>query len=95
MEIKEVPIANLPCCNALALANSVAFVIPYFLTSVKLSALAQAISLNSLTRKLKPGVCLAVSCKPLTPVLANKKKGFNTGKLMNTLFKPAESPVKS
>ena len=41
----EPPIANLPVCRALALANSSTVVIPYFLTSAKLSTVAPAISL--------------------------------------------------
>ena len=52
-------------------------------------------SLNSLTKKLKPGVCLAVSFSPFTPVLANRKNGFAQGLAWNTAFRPCANPVKS
>ena len=55
--------------------------------------LANAISLNSLTRKLNPGVCLAVNVRPLTPVRAKRKKGFAHGLAVNTSFNPFENPV--
>ena len=57
--------------------------------------LANAMSLNSLTRKLKPGVCLAVSFSPFTPVLANKKNGFAQGFCWNTALRLAENPLRS
>ncbi|ADD95454.1 hypothetical protein [uncultured phage MedDCM-OCT-S08-C239] len=72
--IIEPPIASLPVCKALALANSSAVLIPYLATSCKLSTVAPAISLYSFTKKLNPGVCLAVNANPFTPVLANKRK---------------------
>ena len=53
-------------------------------------------SLNSLTKKLKPGVCLAVSSSPLTPVLANRKNGLAAGTELNTSLSPfANLPVSS
>ena len=73
------PIANLPSCNALALTSSSAELIPYLATFDKSSGVAKWISLNSLTRKLNPGVCFAVNARPLTPVLANRKKGLAHG----------------
>ena len=60
----------------------------------KLSADANAISLNSLTKKLKPGVCLPVSASPFTPVLANRKKGRTYGLAVNTSLRPLAKPVK-
>ena len=84
-----------PFCNALALIKSWALLIPYFCTLAKSSNDALAISLYSLTKKLNPGVCLAVSVKPLTPVLANRKKGLAHGALLNTSFNPLENPVRS
>ena len=83
---------NLPFCSALALIKSSAVLIPYCATSAKLSGVALAISLNSLTKKLNPGVCLAVNTNPLTPVLANKKNGFAHGALLKTSFRPLENP---
>ena len=56
---------------------------------------ANAISLNSLTKKLKPGVCFAVSARPLTPVLANRKNGFAQGLALNTSLRPFAKPVSS
>ena len=67
------PIASLPYWIALALAKSSAVFIPYLPTASKLSGLAKLMSFHSLTRKLNPGVCLAVRFKPLTPVFANRK----------------------
>ena len=52
-------------------------------------------SLNSLTKKLKPGVYLPVSARPLTPVLANKKNGLASGVAVNTSFRPFAKPVSS
>ena len=52
-------------------------------------------SLNSLTKKLKPGVCFAVSARPLTPLLANRKNGFAQGLALNTSLRPFEKPVSS
>jgi len=95
IKIRALPIANLPVCNALALANSSADLIPYLATSSRLSAVVFAISLNSFTKKFKPGVCLAVNSKPLTPVLAKRKKGFAQGLAWKTWFKPPANPVNS
>ena len=95
MNVTAEPIANLPVCKALALCNSSAVLIPYFLRLPKLSAVANAMSLNSLTKKLNQGVCLAVSARPFTPVLANRKKGLTYGLAVNTSFNPLEKPVKS
>ena len=89
------PIANLPNCKALALAKSSAVLIPYFATSPKLSGVANRISLNSFTNKFTIGVCLAVSVKPFTPVLANKKNGLAQGALSNASCKPFANPSKS
>ena len=95
IKVTAEPIASLPVCKALALANSVALLIPYFLTSAKFSAVANAMSLNSLTKKLKPGVCLPVSASPFTPVLANKKKGLTYGLAVSTSLRPLAKPVRS
>ena len=73
------PIASLPFWIALALAKSSAVSIPYLLTLEKSPGLANAMSFHSSTKKLNPGVCLAVKFKPFTPVLANKKKGLAQG----------------
>ena len=54
-----------------------------------------AMSLNSFTRKLNPGVCLAVKLKPLIPVLANKKNGLAHGALLKVLSKFLANPDKS
>ena len=72
MNITELPIAKRPFCKALALINSCGLVIPYFATELKSSGLAHAISLNSLTKKFNPGICLKDNSKPLIPVLANR-----------------------
>ena len=56
---------------------------------------ANAISLNSLTKKLKPGVYFAVKESPFTPVLANRKNGFAHGFALNTSFRPFAKPVMS
>ena len=92
IEVKALPIANLPVCKALAFASSSALVMPYFLTASMLLGLAKAISLNSLTKKLNPGVCLAVNLRPFTPVLANRKKGLAQGLAWNTEFNPPAKP---
>ena len=60
-----------------------------------LPGLANAISLNSFTRKLNPGVCLAVSFSPFTPVRANKKNGLAQGFCWNTAFRLEANPFKS
>ena len=52
-------------------------------------------SLNSLTKKLKPGVYLPVSASPFTPVLANKKNGLASGVAVNTPYRPFAKPVSS
>ena len=90
------PIANLPFCIALAFIKSCGVFIPYCSKSERSSpGLALAIILNSLTKKLKPGVCLAVNASPLTPVLANRKKGLAHGASSNALAKFLLKPVKS
>jgi len=61
MNVTAEPIANRPVCKARALASSSAVKIPYLFTLAKLLGLANAISLNSLTKKLKPGVYLPVN----------------------------------
>ena len=52
-------------------------------------------SLNSLTRKLNPGVCLPVNASPFTPVLANRKNGLTYGLAVKTSFRPFAKPVRS
>ena len=51
-------------------------------------------SLNSFTRKLKPGVCLPDSASPFTPVLANKKKGLASGVAAYTSLRPFAKTVR-
>ena len=77
------------------MAKSSAVSIPYLATLDKSSGLAKLIVFHSSTKKLNPGVCLAVKFRPLTPVLANKKNGLAHGVLSKIVFNPLAKPSNS